>query len=88
MHADAIRNINATRAYASQYIYGYVTGVGTLTGAFAWDDVTTGWWTFAGGSSSGNSAYRYRFDASRVVPTGPHTAPRAYGSQTLVYLGS
>lgn len=83
---DRMRTVTGTlQAYYSAGII-RVDAYGTpiVTGPFARGGQYS---STTAGVYSGSTGYLVDFNNARVVPTGPHTSPRAWGSLACVYLG-
>ena len=75
-HADKVRDVTG-------YVDGYLGLNNSATrGVFKVSN------NAAGNQYTGTAYHGLTFDASRVVPTGSYSTPRAFGCSACVYLGS
>lgn len=86
---DVARNVTARVMFGS---YNAPTSQGSIyindpSGAFAKQTDVSGVINTAVGNQYNGTHEWLRFDASRVVPTGPAFAPRRWGALACVYLG-
>ena len=79
---DEIRNITGTNI--GHMSGNSPTGLGAPTGCMRWKNPSE----FVGYlSGEGNGAYRWIYDASLIVPTGPQNVPQHVWQPVIIYLG-
>lgn len=84
VHADRVREVNTTSNVRGDASVSFAPNYGS--GAI-WGEAVEYGHSMAPGADASWNLVHVKFDLSRSIPTGSHTAPRAFGTLACVYLG-